>query len=78
MTMEASQKKEQTLQWDLTRTQMEPSIRTEVEDTVSYMYTQTMGGLDFSRKDSQHAADSDIFSGGQSNRNKAKKSRTEI
>jgi len=36
MTMEASQKKEQTLQWDLTRTQMEPSIRTEVEDTVSY------------------------------------------
>jgi len=37
-----------------------------------------MGGLDFSRKDSQHAADSDIFSGGQSNRNKIKKSRTEI
>jgi len=48
-----SVKRDATLKWDLTRTQMEPEIREDIDETVSYALTQTNnGGFDFSRKDS--------------------------
>lgn len=52
--IDGSIRKEVTLQWDLTKTHIEPSLKDD--ETVSYQLTQTntMGiGFDLSRKDSQ-------------------------
>lgn len=83
-----SLKKEVTLQWDLTRTRNEPSIRDdeirdEVEETVSYQLTQTntfMVGLDQASK--YDCNEAEMMSGHSKSKSanglKMKKSKTEV